>query len=132
MVLKDSSYKEANFDKQNDFVKMLPKLVPFAHVQPSGLIEIAGTDYPQFILDNLSVGFTPCELLCLEIWYFLCLGVLSAEAEIHSSQKSFQTNLEILFETSFGFIISSTSLPGGNQVDGLPPASSIRLYLGMY
>ena len=45
-VLKDSSYKEANFDKQNDFVKMLPKLVPFAHVQPSGLIEIAGTDDP--------------------------------------------------------------------------------------
>ena len=45
-VLKDSSYKEANFDKQNDFVKKVPKLVPFAHVQPSGLIEIAGTAYP--------------------------------------------------------------------------------------
>ena len=45
-VLKDSSYKEANFDKQNGLVNKLPKLVPFAHVQPSGLIEIAGTDYP--------------------------------------------------------------------------------------
>ena len=41
-----SSYKEVNFDKQNDFVKKLPKLVQFAHVQPSGLTEIAGTDYP--------------------------------------------------------------------------------------
>ena len=44
-VLKDSSYKEANFDQQNDFLKKLPKLVPFAHVQPSGLPETAGTDY---------------------------------------------------------------------------------------
>ena len=29
---------------------------------------------------------------------FFVLGVLSGEEEINSSQKSFQTNLEILFE----------------------------------
>ena len=45
-ILEDSSYKEVNFDKHNDFMKTMPKLVPFAHVEPSGLIEIAGTDDP--------------------------------------------------------------------------------------
>ena len=43
-VLKDSSYKEVNFSAQNNFEEKLPKLVPFAHVQPSGLTETAGTD----------------------------------------------------------------------------------------
>ena len=66
-VLKDSSYKEANFDQQNDFLKKLPKLVPFAHVQPSGLPETAGTDYFCSIVVNLLVRFTPSELLCVEI-----------------------------------------------------------------
>ena len=44
-VLKNSNYKEINFYEQNNFEEKLPKLVPFAHVQPSGLTETAGTDY---------------------------------------------------------------------------------------
>ena len=43
--LKNSNYKEINFYEQNNFEEKLPKLVPFAHVQPSGLTETAGTDY---------------------------------------------------------------------------------------
>ena len=42
----DSSYKEVNFDKQNNFSKKVPKLALFAHVQPSALTETAGIDYP--------------------------------------------------------------------------------------
>ena len=30
------------------------------------------------------------------------------------------------YSRNFAYIICSTSLPGGNQVDGLPPASSIK------
>ena len=44
-VLKDSNYKEVNYYEQNNFEEKLPKLVPFAHVQPSRLTETAGTDY---------------------------------------------------------------------------------------
>ena len=80
-VLKDSNYKEINSHKQNDFVKKMPKWVSFA-----------------YILDNLLVRFAPCELLCLEIGCFLCLGVHFGETETNYSQKSFQINLEILCE----------------------------------
>ena len=89
----------AHFDKQNKFSKRLTKLALFLHVQPSGLTETAGTDYLWSIAYTLSVRFTPCELLCLEIWFLLCLGVHSGEAEINSSQKSFEINLEILSES---------------------------------
>ena len=69
------------------------------HVQPSGVTETASTDYPLSIVDSLLVRFILCEvLLCLEIGFFLCLGVHSGGAEINSSQPKFQTNLEILCE----------------------------------
>ena len=37
-----------------------------------------------------------------------------------------------LWTASFGFVKSSTSLPGGNQVDGLPPASSFGDFQGKF
>ena len=44
-VLTDSDYKQVNYYEQSNFEEKLPKLVPFAHLQPSGLTETAGTDY---------------------------------------------------------------------------------------
>ena len=40
------SSKGFNFNEQKGFAKKLPKLVPLAHVQPFGLTDFAGTDYP--------------------------------------------------------------------------------------
>ena len=67
-------------------------------MQPSGVTETASTDYPSSIVDSLLVRFNLCEVLYVEIGFFLCLGVHSGGAEINSSQPNFQTNLEILCE----------------------------------
>ena len=60
----------------------------FAHVQPSGLTETAGTDYPWSIVDILLVRFTPCELLRLEICFLPFLGDRSGEAEINRARRA--------------------------------------------
>ena len=55
---------------------------------------------PYASLGRIPISFARggCELLCLEIWFLLCLGVHSGEEEVNSGQKSFQMSLEILFE----------------------------------